>query len=196
MSGFGPSVSNRILTIVDTYYSERFFEKYHSLEKSLVTFIDALGLSKDYTFHMDSEKLISLTKSYFFDVVKYKEYHFNPTSKRKLNPLGETFTQKVHQKKISLNKAGAFTAKWIINHSPIIITIDPQYDLSQKENDLLLSVNAMFALVEAASVMNISVDEITIKLREEILYHFMYRNFDERHFFMIFGELIGEYNID
>lgn len=195
MSNFCPSVSSRILKIVNDFYLERAIEKFSALEASMDFFVDSYGFNENFELCLDPYKTKSLTESYFFDVVKYKDYHFNPKDEN-LNPFDLDFTKAVHKKKISQNKAASLTAKWILKYMPIQIFADCEYELSQNESKLISSINAWFALHEALSIMGKDLSTLDPKLEEELIYHFMYRQFDERHFFTILGSINGTFSDD
>jgi len=140
-------VSGRTLAIYDRFYSDReadrfanFMEVFDGLA-SIVAESD-LGVSLE----MDYLCLGEIVRSYFFDTIRYKEYHFDPkdpdqyesledqekvrallqkfgvSSVDELDELSPQWAQLVHEcVRINKSKVAAFTVKWILRYKPISV---------------------------------------------------------------------------
>ena len=112
--------------------------------------------------------------------------------------MSETWEDLLHNekngKRLKLSKVAALTAKWLLKYKPITLLVDD--DQSVKKIDphtrrIASFINEDFALSHALILMKIDPKKIAENMQEGLLYHFKYRPFDERHFFLIF-EMIEE----
>ncbi len=205
MSGIGPPLSIRIEDIFEEFYSDAAEDKYIHLIRAIDIFTDQFDLrpgKKDFLVNVESFKLRALVHSYYLDVIRYKEYNFNPskedTGGKKIAPFSLEWVEYIHdsRKKISDNKAASLTCKWLMKYLPIQIhPRDYNCVLSDDEEQVILNYNAFFSLSHCADILDISISEEDISplLYEELLYHLRYRNFDERHFYMVFGLISNSY---
>jgi len=140
-------VSGRTLAIYDRFYSDReadrfanFMEVFDGLA-SIVAESD-LGVSLE----MDYLCLGEIVRSYFFDTIRYKEYHFDPkdadhyhepddqervrsllqefgvSSVSEIDELSPEWAKLVHEcVRINKSKVAAFTVKWILRYKPISV---------------------------------------------------------------------------
>ncbi|MBL8574037.1 MAG: hypothetical protein JNM13_10205 [Hyphomicrobiaceae bacterium] len=173
--------------IYNCYYSNKGRDRYDALVKYTRKFLDILTVSKKSICIVDEIKCLALIDSYFLDVIRFKEYHFYPKD-REFNPeLGasEEWLRAVHcDKMLSPSKVGAYTAKWILKYCPIIIVPRDDQELTPGERRELLSANAMLALQFSLACMGLDVDDVDPGIAREMLYHFRFRGFDDRAFFL------------
>lgn len=186
-----PPLSNRIEYIYENYYTERAIEKYVYLTEEIHCFVDELGFSNDFTYYLEDFKVNALVNSYYLDVIRYKEYHFNPKkddgSILEIDVTSEEWIKQVHSKYIHPNKVAALTTKWLLRYSPFQIhnMDDEKYKPTQDEEALILQANALFCINHLSRILNIAVKDIPLGIIKDLKYHFQYRNLDERHFFLI-----------
>jgi hypothetical protein len=190
-------VSGRIKYIYSNYYLDRAEEKFSHIIKHIDQFADQCGLSDDYSLFCSDATIKALVDSYFLDVIRYKEYHFNPVgSDRYTSSNSDVWCDAVHNKKISKSKVASYTAKWLLRYSPVLVFTDSEdrYEISSEDKKRILSINAVFCLDHIRKILStegrcpklLNDDSII----SEMIYSFRFRNFDERHFFTILN-LIG-----
>jgi hypothetical protein len=185
-------ISGRIKYIYSSYYFNRAEEKFNHIIVHINQFAAKCGLSDDYCLSFLDITIRALVESYYLDVIRYKEYHFNPAGSAEYGSSQDTWCESVHNKKISKSKAAAYTAKWLLKYSPITILPDSvsRDEISPEDLKRILSINAVFCLDHIRKILtteqgypNSLNDDRVIS---DLIYTFRFRNFDERHFFMIF----------
>jgi hypothetical protein len=184
-------ISYRIKHIYDNYYGRRAIEKFSHICRQCDEFCNGLDFDDKFQAYYADFTIRAMVESYYLDVIRYKEYHFNPSGREEYNP-GEPrdWIEAVHHKKISKNKVAAYSAKWLLHYSPITIIPDEDHEVLANEQQKILNVNAMFCIVTIRNIL--AGESSTISehfMKEEIIadmvYHFRFRTFDERHFFMV-----------
>jgi len=134
---------------------------------------------------VDRVKIIALVDSYFLDVIRFKEYHFNPKNHSELDVNSTAWLEAVHvEKNINPAKIASFTAKWLLNYKPIILEPIGDENLSLEDIELINSAPAILALNFSLYLISLSQQAINERLAKAIIYHFRYRTFDERAFFL------------
>jgi hypothetical protein len=158
-----------------------------------------------FQLHLDYVRLGELIRSYFLDVIRYKEYHFNPDDRSPefsrilssldlgeldgVDPLSREWTKLVH-KTVNINKSkvAAFTVKWILAYKPISV-ISLQVEPTSAEQPMFFTcVNEYFALNAALFALEIDASKISERKIDELIYAFRFRKFDELSYFMILSE--------
>ena len=156
-------VSGRTLAIYDRFYCDREADRFANLMvvfeglASIVSESD-LGVSLE----MDYLCLGEIVRSYFFDTIRYKEYHFDPKDPElykavedqekvrallrefgvnrvaELDPLSPEWTNLVHEcVRINKSKVAAYTVKWILRYKPIsVIGVSAEGEASEAGNVL------------------------------------------------------------
>jgi len=121
MREFYPPISRRISDIYKGYYEEKARGKYDCLVNHAKEYVDALSLNDNFSHFIDPFRFYALVRSYYLDVIRYKEYHFD--KKRRdgdpddsIDCYSKEWSEYVHKKLISKDKAASLKANWIINH--------------------------------------------------------------------------------
>ena len=125
-----------------------------------------------------SDRIKHAVYSYFMDVIRYKEFHFNSYDG------GD-----IHDNKINNYKIAAFTIKWILKVKPIFITPPKDYETNDKENAEINLINEQFCFSHALDILKIPADSLTPEVHDSFIYHLHYRNFDEATFFLLLETL-------
>lgn len=142
---------------------------------------------------------MEIIRSYFIDVIRYKEYHFSADDKTdpvtgkaiQIDPFSERWIDEVHEKLINESKVAAYTAKWILAYKPLTIISDASLDLNGAENPqhiqtkLYANINEVYALNCALSVLKVDYDDVPENRIDELIYNFRFRKFEEGLYFMI-----------
>ncbi|MEI6985327.1 MAG: hypothetical protein WCK65_04290, partial [Rhodospirillaceae bacterium] len=84
-----PEVSRRISYIYKTYYGDASSKKFSHMYQECQLAVGTLGLDMGkYVYWVDKHRIGEIISSYYYDVIKYKEYHFNPklTNNKELVP--------------------------------------------------------------------------------------------------------------
>jgi hypothetical protein len=190
-------VSDRIRAIFIRYYEKAAFERFDRLRDFAQTYLDVAFPADSYDTHIDILKLSALVDSYFLDEIRFKEYHFvgrGSASGEKFNDdafFGAGYADAVHKDKhLSASKIAAFTAKWILKYAPLTIVPHSEPDnLSDDDKDRVLAANARLALGFALQCANRRSGDFESALIADIIYHFRYRDYDERSFILIFEQM-------
>lgn len=145
MAGLPAGVSSRAERIFEKHYSLRQparFKNLYTVFDRLAAYVDALEMGVQLS--LDYMALAEIVRSYFYDVIRYKEYHFdpemlspegeiNPQVREKLeslgkdsleaiDPLSKEWTELVHETvNINASKVASYTAKWILRYKPITV---------------------------------------------------------------------------
>ena len=132
-----------------------------------------------------------LSRAYFIDIIRYKEYHYNP--KDEGVPYDE-YVAKIHsgddKRRLGPDKIAAFLVKWILRSQPIQVEISRNANLKDPRlNDLIWYVNIYFALFVAAEKLQVPLKSLDRKQRLDLLHHFRFRTFDESAFILLFKSI-------
>lgn len=100
--------------------------------------------------------LYTLVRSYFYDIERLKDFHGID--------------------RIEYSKIAAFTTKWLLKHRPIFFSINDPDKLTHSQ---ILYFNERFTFQIACAIAKIPKESITLKVFEEALYTFHYRNINE-----------------
>lgn len=186
-----PIVSSRARYIFKHFYSEKARRRFDELVQFSTKFLQGLPFKCSVYRQVDRVKMSALVESYFLDVIRFKEYHFNPKNGSGSDILSHQWLASVHQEKnINPAKVAAFTAKWLLSYKPIIIIPENDDDLGNEDRELINSAAAQLALIFSLSLISISVDVVGKRLSDRLMYHFRFRPYDERSFFIIFESLL------
>jgi hypothetical protein len=184
-------ISGRIKNIYSRYYQARAQDKFSYIIKHIDQFADSYELNDTYCLSFLDITIKALVESYFLDVIRYKEYHFSPAGFPEYTGDSDSWCESIHNKKISESKVAAYTAKWLLKYSPLVVLPDSEdrYTISPEDLKKILSINAVFCLDHIRKILSgkgkcpkLLSDESIIS---ELIYTFRFRNFDERHFFSI-----------
>lgn len=206
-------VSERTEQIYLRHYSDREQKRF----ANLYTVFDRLAILVDGAqvgarIAIDVDVLGEVVRSYFLDVIRYKEYHFDPDpdaikksdegyyvwgqaeNSEFIDPLSEKWTELVHRGvNINGNKVAAYTAKWILKFKPISVLTNSEADVNNiksipNQSHILNFINEYYALYCVLAALEIDAKLIDPRKIEELIYTFRFRNFEEKSFFMILSE--------
>lgn len=186
-------VSARILRIFEEKYLNRcetrfgnLLDVYRSLSKHVA--------SKDANIEVliDTHKLYDLIRSYFIDVIRYKEYHFDAAPA--VDPFSKEWADQVHAKDINASKVATITAKWILKYKPISVHTKRNFEEAEHHEltFYLANINEHFAFQSALSALDVELGDVPDVNIEEFIYNFRFRPFDEGPYYMIFESLYKE----
>lgn len=195
------SVSKRVKCIYKRYYEPKSGARFQSLYEvyySMASRIEAVH--PNIRIEIDHHSLSEMIRSYFLDVIRYKEYHLDPKltdieSTEGVNHLSEAWSEKLHcSSKINVSKVAAYTVKWILRYKPISVLYTDAESINfndvdsvpkKKTGDMLANVNEYYALHVAFLLLDIEASEVSDKTSDELIYCFRFRAFDESSYFMI-----------
>jgi hypothetical protein len=192
-------ISKRIALIFDNFYKQRSVDRFQNLHYIYDGIASAVR-SKDaeLTVYLDFDKLAELVRSYFIDVIRYKEYHFSLYPEKDgiepgLDPFSFEWASKVHQKRLNASKQAALTAKWILTYKPISVVSNRSLGSESEVSLYVASINEHYALQAAVIALDLEFAAIPRETVEEIIYNFRFRKFEEGPFYMILSKdyLIG-----
>ena len=204
-------VSRRTKAIYDLYYADRVSQRCENLYRIFVKIaehVDAAGLG--LKIDIDLLLLAELARSYFLDVIRYKEYHLDfrneaeaqqelPTGVdaaqlEKLDPLGSEWAEAVHlYSNLNASKVAAYTVKWILKYKPISVIGNLAIELNgsdgvHEQPSFIADINEQYALQCALSALEIDSGAIPANVLDELIYCFRFRSFDEGAYFMLLSE--------
>ena len=185
MQDYKRPISTRIQHALTFHYDEKSKERYRSFVLNAEKFCSNQELPDNVSYKVQKIKLRALVKSYFLDVIKYKEYHFEPDLPNKTLALhGKDWMRAVHaEKEINHSKIFAFTVKWVMKHAPLSFWVDSDQLLSVEDEARINSANARFALHMAFLLIGKSMYSVDRGHISRLTYHLMYRTIDERSMF-------------
>lgn len=177
------NISKRIATIFEKYYMDR------AQERGLVIISFAHQMMSELDidvegYYLDENKIIKALDSYFLDVIKYKEYHFN-CDDANVNVFTEKWARYIHvDKKINDSKVAAFTSKWLLKAAPIYLV--PKKE-SPVFDDFTCHINSLFVLnCVLYCLLKYDHDLIDQDDYDKLFYDFKYRTLDDRSYFSRF----------
>lgn len=188
---FSPA-SRRISHIYNHCYKQRADQKCLQMIRAAEAMMRVFGVNDEcYDWFISPFKIQKCVESYYLDVIKYKEFHFNPINED-CDVTSPDFINSVHEKLVNESKAAAFSVKWILKSMPIYVLA--KKTLSKDESMLLDMVNEIFAFRYAVRLMDIDPNKIDDTDTRDILYHLKYRNYDDRNLMLIFSLLKKQFD--
>jgi hypothetical protein len=195
-----PEVSKRIDYIFRKYYYDICGRKINHILQEGSNNIRALSLDPNrFDWGIDKYRVRDVAISYYFDVIKYKEYHFNPKSEteKPFDPFSDQFMDAIHlphadtrkDKVISTPKVAAFTAKWLLKYMPIYIFPRPNVSPSAEEKEKISNINIIFVLEHSLGLMGRNAEHQIKENIDDLLYHLKYRSIDDRSLILAFSIL-------
>lgn len=178
-------ISKRIKYIFEKYYMDVAKERFHILLDSAHKFMSAQTFNCDGYF-IDENRLAKAVDSYFLDVIKFKEYHFNNEDFDDIH--SEEWIRRIHvDQKINDSKVAAFTAKWLLKSSLIYVKSSIDQPIL---DDFTCHINEAFALnCVLYTLLGHKYDLLDRDDLDKLFYDFKYRPFDERGYFSRFESL-------
>jgi hypothetical protein len=179
------NISKRIATIFEKYYMDRAKER----AVLIISFAHELMSNVNFPedgYYVDENKIIKALDSYFLDVIKYKEYHFNcDDDGGDIDVFSEDWARHIHlNKKINDSKVAAFTSKWLLKASPIYVVPSSE---NKVLDDFTCHINAFFVLnCVLYCLLQYDHDLVDQDDYDKLFYDFRYRIVDDRPFFSRF----------
>lgn len=185
-------ISRRIEAIYNRFYKKRIRNRFR-IYKAVYAALEGevQRTLPGYSLELDEIAVAEAIRSYFLDVIRYKEYHFNPerTGEKPsdINPLSIKWIVAIHKKKrINSNKVAALSVKWLLMYKPISVRRNFSEMTSDKENYLTTHINEFFALSVGLYALDLSIQDLDSEIVREIVYNLRFRDYDEGAYFMIF----------
>lgn len=177
-------ISERIDRIFHEKYKERCERRFENLSFIFGALAKSVK-SKDPNLevYIDYHKLSELIRSYFIDVIRYKEYHFN--GKPGVDPFSKEWVDQVHKKNINASKVAALTCKWILGYKPIVVVSKASPGTISPVSNVIANINEHFAFNVALYALGVDIADVPDERIEEIIYNFRFRRFEEGAYFMI-----------
>lgn len=181
------NISARYKRIFETYYVDLYQERVTELFDIITSyFVNVISDQFDFEeegcfFCIDDTKLNHIVKSYFYDIIRYKEFHFSEE--------GVSTEEEIHcikengGKYIDAAKQAAYMVKWILKVKPISIDKDNVDELSEAQINICITLNEFLSYMYANAILKIEFDDVRA---EDIVYQFHYRPYEEGAFERIF----------
>lgn len=185
MQDFRRPISSRIQYIYKKHYEDKASERYKFLLLNAQKFCSGTCLPENVAFQVQEIKIRALVRSYFLDVIKFKEYHFEPNVENKISKINsEEWIDFVHKdKQINHSKVASFTLKWIMKHSPLAFWNMNDELLTFDQENIINTANARFAISAAFKLIEKPQYSVNPEYLKRLMYHLMYRSIDERSLF-------------
>lgn len=192
------SKSHRVEAIFNSFYEKRVKDKNISLQSHVLSYLDNKTGLDQFTASLDVIAVEKLCDAYFIDVIRYKEYHISPDDHNPIpvDPLSREWAIALHNeetgKRLKFSKIAALTVKWLLKYKPIILSIDDGIDpesIDPRSRRVASFINEDFALIHSMRLINANISKVDEKTHADLIYHYKYRQFDERHFFLLYEML-------
>lgn len=181
-------ISQNYERIFNEYYLEKARRRFKSIYSYSGLFLDEYPTKEKVLSGIDVIKLENFIKSYFLDVIKFKEYHFSIPSHV---PVGSPEAQKIIHcdKMLNASKVGAFTAKWIVKNSPIYMVPAPGVRLDKNERHEISVAPYILAANITLRTMGMATPELPSPFYNKLIYHLRFRGVDDRSLILYFEVL-------
>jgi hypothetical protein len=187
-------ISSRVQFLYKEYYYNKAKMRHDFFCRYTEKFLEKIPFEDNLLYSVDTIKMSALIDSYFLDVIRFKEYHFNTPLSEEHDPFSQAQTASIHcEKLISLSKVAAYTAKWLLKYSPIFIQPSQNVQLSSEEQNIVCAAPAILALNLSLRSMGVDIEALDKAIYKNLIYHFRFRNFDERAAFLYFDLIMREY---
>lgn len=184
-------ISDRYSRIFSEYYYDKAAERFDYLLRYSNLFLEALSYRDKVYCNVNALNVDAFTTSYFLDVIKFKEYHFHIPAQ-----LDENVDKEIHSEKLlNASKVGAFTAKWLLKYSPIVILPKPESTFDVFERRHIQNAPFILALNISLRSMGIQPHEVPTNIYKGILYHFRFRDIDDRSMILYFDLLVSHIDL-
>ncbi|MFV0410177.1 MAG: hypothetical protein ACK5LJ_10930 [Paracoccus sp. (in: a-proteobacteria)] len=139
--------------------------------------------------------LVNISKAYFIDIIRYKEYHYNPEEE---NIPYEEYAKAIHggekPRRLDADKRAAFLIKWILKTQPIQVELSKDADLDSYDNqNQVWYVNEHFSLFVLWQTIGVKEKKVPEKEQLALLHQFRYRPYDENIFSLTFKKIQEAY---
>lgn len=179
-------ISERYSRIFSDYYYEKARERFEFIVQYSDFFLESLHFDEKVDGQIIYLNVEAFITSYFLDVIKFKEYHFNfPDGD------GPEVDRKVHgEKLLNASKVGAFTAKWLLKYKPIVLLPKADIVLDTFEQRDIQDAPFILALNIALRSMGVDPREVPEDTYKQLLYHFRFRDYEDRGMILYFDLLL------
>lgn len=200
----GQSISKRTDYIFNEFYKDECRAKYERTVKEINSWMQKAKIDKEkFETNVSHARLYASMHSYYLDVIRYKEYHFD--AKDIADFFSPEYMKFIHEsRQLNPPKVAALTTKWLLKAKPLILEARPKVnEISQNERSMLVSANEQFIVNHALQLMDITfantkIDDrkLLVKDLSEILYHLLFRDTDDRNLILTFSVLYRKYKGD
>lgn len=199
-------ISQRYLDIFGEFYAPICRGRFKELHASIVYFATKdisrnFDLNGSFDFIIDEVRLYHAVESYFFDIIRYKEFHFSHDGSDILSIHREVDSGENY---VNFAKQSGYMVKWILKNKPLILMRrQPEYlcingdcpqktvrraALSELQQEIIVNINEIFALKYASGILNLSQSSDPVWFKR-MVYNLHYRPLDEGNLSEIFEEL-------
>lgn len=180
-------ISHRIDWIYENLYNERCEQRFENLYEVFLALEKAVE-SQDSGLRLiiDLDRLSELIRSYFIDVIRYKEYHFSPEND--VDIFSKEWAEGVHSMNINASKVASLTAKWVLNYKPVGVISKSVPKTPPKTSFIIANINEIFAFQCALLALELEMSEIPPQRVREIVYNLRFRKFEEGLYFLLFSK--------
>lgn len=206
----------RYKDIFEKYYEKKYKEQQDTLmniayqflapreffkEKGLLGRLKSIAAKDYFSKKSKIEAIISpfhierLSRAYFIDIIRYKEYHYNP---KKEDVSYEDYVKEIHSgedmQRLGPDKIAAYLVKWIVKAQPIQVEIPEDAELKDPQlSDRIWYVNTYYALLVACEFLEFSIGTIDKKFRLDLIHHIRFRAYDENSLVLLFRTMKDVY---
>lgn len=179
--------SNRLIMFearIEKLFKKYYVEDYNILYKELIDIAnytrEILATEfnpKEFGFYFTNYALKHLLKSYYYDIIRYKEFHF---------PIEDLEDHSIHNYSQATGsgldrvKQASYLIKWIVRFKPICIlnTVEAKKrsKLLPKQEKFIHIVNEIYAVIVAGSIVKY---ECKAESFNALVYQLHYRPYDE-----------------
>jgi hypothetical protein len=185
-------ISDRYQYLYANFYYDKARERYDNLVQYAESYIENIDFNDKLFSCVDTIKVDAFITSYFLDVMRFKEYHFQPSVD---GLAGYERDKCVHAEKLlNSGKVGAFTTKWLIKYSPVVLIPKEGLGLNHVEQTFLAFAPFAIALNFSLRLMDINPRDVPVDIHRDILYHIRFRGFDDRSFMLYYNLLVRYFN--
>lgn len=182
--------SRRYMRLFESYYRDLSVGRVSDLKEQIAKFQEKVldrqfnFSNSDFLLCVDEVRIYHIAKSYFYDVIRYKEFHFSPA-----NGMADEdtihFAPDKDGRQIDAPKQAAFMVKWLVRVKPLMIDNVSGAGLTTLQKELCVTLNEHFALSYASAVLELvfSAEQI-----ETFVYQLHYRHIDESLLERLFNE--------
>ena len=181
-------ISERYKYLYSEFYYEKARERFAKLVEYLDVYRDQIDFKQKLFTEVDLVKVDAFVTSYYLDVIRFKEYHFNAGGETEFSSARDI---EIHGKKLlSKTKVGSFTTKWLLRYQPLVTVARDPSNLDENERTYLEFAPFAVALNFSLRAMDVKPRSLPLDLHRNIMYHLRFRSFDDRTFILYYDLLL------
>jgi hypothetical protein len=184
-------ISEKYERVFAKYYFETARQRFVDLSTYLEVFCNEIDFKQKLVIAVDHIKVNAFITSYYLDIIRFKEYHFNTETISKSN-----HEKALHTKLVSQTKAAAFTLKWMLKYQPLVAYAKDPFDLVDHEKIFLEYLPFVVALNFSIRTLGIQPHALPHDTYQDLLYHLRFRPYEERGFMLYFDLLVKHLTSD